>query len=526
LSAPNAAPLPCLGTVPVKSRRLLMLAILVWAAAARGGSLIGPFGSGWQHLGAGFTIIARNYLRYGLASTRGAMVVNPEATTPDHFVHFTHHPPGMAMTTAALMTVVGDGPLAIKLLGLAFSLLEIVVICALVTRAISPVAGLVAAFVVAVLPAGAYFATHGSELGPQAISLALLTILLDERARERDPQRPRSGAVLAAATASLFFEWLVFPVVVAIGLRDLLGRRRRRAALFLAFPAVAIGLHVLHMRWATGTFAGDRGGSLYDSIMSHGFLGMKLLAEELGGERLLEHVLRHARFLFTAAGLAIAALGLVVVLVRALRRTELRARFAGPFWMTLVLGLGYTLPFPRGVVVHRYWLTILFPWLALLIGAAVDFTWRWRPLRVVATAGLLLIGVLSTRNVVALQASARTPFFEELGAVLRARTPPDNRIFTTENFSEPLLYYSERSLLSDFNDATLASAKNRDGAAPVSAAWFALVQPSFDPPDVHCEKLKAYLQLHYECSTIPLPRSNRTLLLFDLSRRAGGDGGR
>jgi len=96
----------------------------------------GPFGFGWQFLGAFYSKMARNVVDYGPLHARFAMIENALPTTPDHWVVYTHHPPGMALATA-------------------------------------------------VLPAGAYFSTHRSELGPEAIALALLALLLDERARER-----------------------------------------------------------------------------------------------------------------------------------------------------------------------------------------------------------------------------------------------------------------------------------------------------------------------------------------------------
>src|SRR5262249_46046569 len=148
---------------------LALAAIVGWAFVARAGALPGPFGFGWQSLGAFYSRMARNLVEYGPLHARFAMIENVAPTTPDHWEIYSHHPPGMTIATAALMTWLGDGPLAIRWLGIGFALLQVVVTYALVAEALSRRAGLAAAFATAVLPAGAYFSTHGSELGPEAI---------------------------------------------------------------------------------------------------------------------------------------------------------------------------------------------------------------------------------------------------------------------------------------------------------------------------------------------------------------------
>jgi hypothetical protein len=521
--------------------------VLVWAVAVRAGSLPGPFGSGWQHLGATYSIIARNHLRYGLLETRFAPVVNAEPAPREEWVHFSHHPPGMGLTTAAAMALLGDRPLAVKLHGLLFSLLQVAVTFALVARALSPHAGLAAALMPAVLPAGAHYATHGSDLGPQAIALALLALLLDERARERDPARPRSGAVLGAAAASLFFGWPALVVVGAIGLRDLLRRDLARAALFFAVVPAAFGLHLLHVRWSTGSFAGDRGGSLLDSFLGHGVVGATSLFAEVGGERVLSRAWRHAQFLFTDSGLVLAGLGLVALVVRAAGDPRARQRLAGPFFGTLALAAGYSIPFARAVLVHRFWLIVALPWIALLIGGLADAVLRLAggtpPPRtaergrtvlsalapVAVAAGLLLLAIHATRADLAAQDAERTPFYEELGTALRAASAEHEVIHTTEHVNGSLHYYAQRRLRGDLDDRQLSSLAAKGAELPLFPGRVAIAQPSFDPQVADCDELLSFLSLHYEGERIDLPRSGRTLRLFDLSRRPearGASGGR
>src|SRR6185369_9101160 len=81
---------------------LALAAIVAWAFAARVGSVAGPFGFGWQFLGAFYSKMARNVVEYGPLHARFAMIENALPATPDHWVVYTHHPPGMALATAVL----------------------------------------------------------------------------------------------------------------------------------------------------------------------------------------------------------------------------------------------------------------------------------------------------------------------------------------------------------------------------------------------------------------------------------------
>jgi len=505
---------------PFLSRRTragLLVAILAWALAARIGSMVGPFGAGWQHLGATFAIMARNFRLYGLGATKLLPVLNPEPAPPEEWVRFAHHPPGMGLSIAATMSVVGDGPLAVKLGGLLFSLLQVGLTYALVKRAISPLAGLVAAFVTAVLPAGAHYATHGSDLGPQAIALALLALLLDERARERDPERPRSFAVLLAAAGSLFFGWPVLVITGVIGLRDLLQRNWKRAALFLGFAPVAFALYTLQLEWATGRWTSQRGGSLLQAFLGHGLSGASAVLPEFGGTLFANRIAHHAEFLFTDFGLVLAAIGLVLLALRWRREPSCRPALLGPVLGTAALAFGYSIPFLRAVVVHRFWLIVALPWIALLLGLAADEAWRHRLGRPVALGVLVVLGFFATRADVLAQARERTPFYEELGRAIRTRTRPGELVLTTEHVNGSLDYYAERKLQGDLRDSLLADV--HEAEPPLAPSWIAIAQPSFDPVDADCDELLERLPRHYAGTRIELPESGRTLHLFDLSRR-------
>ena len=81
-----------------------LAAIVAWAALARAAGLFGPFGRGWQNLGAIYGILARNDLRYGFVATHFAGVLNPGPAAPSEWSYYMHHPPGFAWLLAGSRT--------------------------------------------------------------------------------------------------------------------------------------------------------------------------------------------------------------------------------------------------------------------------------------------------------------------------------------------------------------------------------------------------------------------------------------
>src|SRR5688572_16437418 len=334
----------------------LLAAIVAWGAFARWDGLTGPFGRGWQWLGAFYGMQARNGLRYGLVETAFAGVVNADVAPREEWSWYVHHPPGTLWSMEASFALLGESAFASKLPAFLFGLLQIVATWRLARDALSPRAGLVAALLTAALPAGARFSTHGSELGPAVVALSVAALWLDERARRRDPEAPRSVLVVAAIVAGSLFCWAALTVPAFIAARDALRRRWRRAALFAALPVVLLALQLLHVRLATGSFGGGQEGSLLDAFLQSGVKGFRELAATLGPDRLARRLGANVVELFTVPGIALAAAGALLLLARR-RIASLRgAPLVAPCLGALALVVGYAAPFPGSTLSHSYWL--------------------------------------------------------------------------------------------------------------------------------------------------------------------------
>ncbi len=511
-------------STPTASRRgralaAAALAIIVVAAAfARAAAYLGPFGRGWQWLGAWYGMQARNSLRYGFFATHFAGIVNADHVPESSWVYYVHHPPGTIWSMAASFVVFGTSAMASKLPAVVASLGLVLVMYFLVARALSRRAGLAAALLTAALPAGASFSTHGSELGPIVICFSMLALLLDEHARARDPERPRSAAVLAAFFAASLFSWAALPIAGFVALRDLCGRRLRRAVLFGAAVPFVLALHLIHVRLATGSFGGGQGGSLGGMFLSHGVNGITEVTQRFGTERVLERVGGHLRTLFTMPGLIVAATGLTAFLLQRRIAVLRDARCTAPFLGMLTFALGYSLPFPQAVWFHSYWLAIALSWIAFLGGIVMHVAGTRALSAAVAATLFVAVAGKAAWDAHASQLLERTADYEELGEALAARTPSGTRVFTSEPPSSCLVFYCDRELTGNMSDRDLAGGFASGGAAvAVPRAAFALVKPPSPEVTFPSASLETFLRERFSAVEVDLPRSRRTLLLFDLA---------
>jgi hypothetical protein len=230
-------------------------------------------------------------------------------------------------------------------------------------------------------------------------------------------------------------------------------------------------------------------------------------------------LVHYPRALFTLGGLALAALGALSFLVGP-RSRELRR--PGSLWLGLglcLLGLGYTLPFPRGVLVHQFWMMVFLPWISFLIAAAVHAWARGRVGGTLGVVALLVLGGLCARQVLERQALDRSPYYAEFGEALRTRTREGEPVLTSEKPSAALKYYSWRDVQGNIDDRRLAGflASGEPVAMPTTG-WFAVVDPPIDPPETRSRELLEFLGRRFEADRIPLEGTGSVLWLFDFSR--------
>ena len=498
---------------------LLLLTIVVWGGLLRGASVPGPFGLGWQHLGALYGNVARNFHEYGFLETRGAQIRNAAPAPREQWHYFTHHPPGMGWSTAVSFAIFGESAAAVKIPGAVFSTLQILVVYWLVAGAFSVTAALAAAFMIATLPAGAYFSTHGSDLGPQAITLGLCTLLADQWARKKNPDRPKLGLVVAVGLVGVLFDWLVLLILGGIVIRDFFGKNYRRAAIVGGLLALVFPVYLGWLTWATGSLSGGEGKNLWDSFIGHGVVGTKNYLSKFPPEVIQRKLTHYVQALFTPGGLVLAATGLVFGLTSFILRER---RHAVPglliLFALLIFGAGFTVPFPRAVVIHQFWMMIWLPFLATLIGLAVQELGRWRWGLVVASLAVLGVGVMATWEVRDRQRAVATEYFAEAGAAIQKHCASNQPILTSEKASEALTFYARQDITGGIDDQKAAGFMlNAAPSELPTVGYFFVVEPPVDPPTTDSDELVTFLSRHFQETVIPLEATGSVLRLYDFS---------
>ncbi len=499
------------------------------AYAARHGGLVGAFGKGWQHLGALYGNQARNYLRYGPIATCFAGVVNAECAPPSEWVWYLHHPPALGWTMAACFAALGVCAFSAKVTGVIAALAQVIITYHFVARALSRRAGLAAAFTTAVVPAGAYFSTHGSELGPQAIALVLLALLLDSRARELDPRHPRVTGTAAALAAAALYSWVALPAAATIAVQDALARRWRRVAAIATTAALPFALLFAQTWWITRHRSGAVFGGDLLSAFANRSVGDASWWAAIAPGRVASRFLSHLRFDFTPVGIALALAGaLLLVLPRRSATATLAPlrleRAVPPVITLLVLALGYTLPFAQGVLMHRYWLLVALPLVSLLIGTATHVLAAHRTGAWIMSALLAAMAWEGISATLRWQARDATPWYEEVGRVVRNLVPKRALLATLESSSCVLEFYAERRVLANVGDADLPATPEAlvAGLSP-DVPWFVLTLPPIDAPSVKWQRIPAWLESNaYEATRQHFPGCAQELRLYDLSRRPDG----
>lgn len=500
------------------------MALLLLAYALRHQGLVGDFGLGWQRLAAFYAIQARNLIEHGLLATGGAGVVTAQECAPEPWSWYLHHPPGHVWAMALSFLGFGATAFAAKLPGVLGALLEVELMRRLVTRAVTPFAGGVAAFVVAAVPAGSFFSTHGSELGPLAVSLALLALEIDARARERDPQRPPTAGTVAAASAAALCSWAPLLVVAAIAARDLARRDLRRARAIAAVALLPFALHAAHAWWVTECAGGELfGGSLITALWNRTLAG-ETSSELVDFGLVARRLAAHSQWNFTLPGLALATTG-VLALAWPRWRSRIDARRSLPLLVPLLaLGIGYVAPFPQGAALHRYWLLVALPAIALLAALGAEALRSSRAGRAALGVALAALLAESTERTLFTQSREATRAYAIAGRLIQESTPPAARLLSCEPYQDALVFHSRRELLAGVsNELVPEPGQPFEEPSTAGPICFVLFEPPLERPALPMDRVAPFLHSRYfVLAERTVDEKARRLTLYDLTRRPDG----
>jgi 4-amino-4-deoxy-L-arabinose transferase-like glycosyltransferase len=393
---------------------VVALPLLLWHVAE-------PWTGSYDANGAIFGTVARNYLRYGLAGTRGWQVTNGGQAGRADFVVYAHHPPALPMTIALSFAVFGEHEWAARLVAILFTLGSAALVAWLGCELAGAWAGGLAGLAFALQPMVAFYGRMPDHEAP-AMFFALLTACAYVRWHGSSERR---WLVLASAAAGfgVLYGWIVLVLPWLLLVHAYLVRGRWRAVLWPCGAAlVAFACVLAHIALLEGGLEG-LWGALRHRTGSQAF--------DTGGTAMFSpaDLLRRQAAYFSLAYSWVAAALVPLWLLGFGRRRRPEALLV----VALILfGLANILGFPQGAYVHIYYQFYLAAPLALAAGLVLADFVRGR----LAWLAALILGAMAVQGVLRLQVFHDTyadphPAYAKqfaLAPKLRGRTEPTDKV--------------------------------------------------------------------------------------------------
>jgi len=194
------------------AKTAITLAILIWCVLPLSYRLFQPFLTSADSDASAFAQSARNYLRYGLLSTRVGMTMNT-GEHPAEFIYNDHHPPGVSLATALVYVALGVSDWGSRIYPCICTLGSALALFLLWRPHRGDGPAILVVAVLATLPGYGHF---GAKLGEEAPTLfwSLLTILLFQRwkLQVQTPNRPSLVPCLAVYALGCASGWAGFYV--------------------------------------------------------------------------------------------------------------------------------------------------------------------------------------------------------------------------------------------------------------------------------------------------------------------------
>ena len=420
-----------------RGARGLGMALLLVALVSAGGRMVGDLDGDWSrgwlgHNGARYSQIARNYARDGFLRAGGAPRFDTLGADPAQPEVYAHHPPGVTLLVGAVFRMVGVSERAARRVSEAATLLGLVLLGWLVSRARGPLAGGMAALFTASFPMTIVFGTHVEVQGPHVLAAGLAVLLGYDHGRRGGRWWPWVVAVLVASA----FDWFGLYYAAGCAAHALLaGPRRPRLALALgAWVAAVFAAWVLWL----GNLPGMTPARVFSaaSVRVGGGEGAELAGQPTLAEALLARWDSLGDLLPFLPLLLVVTLAVLLVprLSTALRgaapaaseesagAAQAGAAASGALGPRGMLGLLLAPPlvhcllFPAGLAVHNYWLFALPPALGTALALA---------LARVPRVGRTALGHVAAAMLLSGALSGFAPWFGSSASLDAAREPVD-----------------------------------------------------------------------------------------------------
>jgi 4-amino-4-deoxy-L-arabinose transferase-like glycosyltransferase len=446
------------------TKAAMTLAIVIWCLIPLSYRLFQPFLTRADNDAAAFAQSARNYLRYGLLSTRFGMTLNT-GDDPATYFYNDHHPPGISLATALVYKVLGVSDWGSRIYPGICTLGSALVLFLLWRRHRGAGPALLVVAVLATLPGYGHF---GAKLGEEAPTFfwGLLTILLYQRWKfgVQARNRPSLGPCLAAYALGCASGWAAFYVgpLLMIDASITLGidrARRRTAVVSLGLTAlVCLVLAVGHIVWLTGSPQNILEAAKWKMFTKPG--------TNPSGAALQSWLSKEAGFflrLFGMQSVILGAAGAVAAAMALLRKRGNRDVVVAVLVLVGV-GLAHPLAFRRAAFVHDW---LLFHLLAIVsiavaegilllasvargaVRAVSSSPWPARGASAVVVAGTLgQLAFAGAQGLHSLSDDNRCYSWTLLGNMIAEMAPGESSVMSNLlTYSYPTAFYVDRTII-------------------------------------------------------------------------------
>jgi 4-amino-4-deoxy-L-arabinose transferase-like glycosyltransferase len=498
--------------------RLLLAALLMYAAAFRLLVIDRPFQYDTEGHGSFFGVLARNYLRFGWSQTHGIPVLSAGQGPATPIVLYPDHPPLVPLLITPVYALFGVGEWQTRLPTSIATFAAIYVLYLLLKRHATPRIALIAAALYAAAPMSLYFGGLPEVVGMPLVLFVLLSTLCYLNFHERPELRTFVPLVMAFALAGLS-DWPAFIIVPVFLVHFLVTRPRREWRWILAFGCTSCALFAaLYVYIALATKA--PWDWMVPLFLKHSTsrVDSPLTVRGWVATALAYNRARHTLPLLIASGVWVIARGFPR------HRTQPGATAAR---LLIAWGLLHVLIGRHGVFEHEWWWSPLTPGIAISAALILD-SWNAWAANGVAAASVVVFACWTTTSAYRelYPAMRDEPYTTvEMGEAIRAAAPRPNDVALVvgADFSPQWWFYGDRLLRLNIWSIEDFERRLHDDTAEVTygfeqpshAAGTGMVLPRVwarDLPD-----LRAYLEERY--ASIPLPPNLAGKFeVFDLRR--------
>lgn len=442
-----------------KDRRyeLLTIAVMIISAAVLSDNISSAF-SGFDHNannGAFYSLIAKNFLQYGLLKTHFAMAQDIFPVRPEPHAFYIHHPPLLALAVALFFRIFGEHEWAARLVPISLSVASLPLVFLIGRELWGKRAGFIATTVFAIAP---MFRIYGRMVNFEPVLTFFIVLFVFSYLQWTGGKKRYLWVMCGALFLGGLTDWPIFFLLPLLGLHYVAFGKKSGWAVLPGLAAVSV-FGALYIQLCSLP------ANLYDDLIKillfRTNAGTTSAGSKITLQKLFSQLYAFSDTCFTLPLLALGACGPIAALNP--RYGDRKKRFFG---FSLLLGLfGFCLAnvvvFRNGSYIHNYWNYYALAPLALSAGVVLDSAAMLMPRRLSllpVVAGVLALAIVAGEKIQAhtLHVNESAANYRAFEAQAAALTKPGSLVLTSlanyGDFTVPhAAYYYRINVVGDNN---------------------------------------------------------------------------